>query len=115
MRTTLTALCQLLFLLLFANPANAAIEQAREFYAAGLYEEAAREGEALGDAAGLSLAAKALLADTLFRETPASDAALERVAGNAEQALTLNPKSVEARLSLACVLGVKGRRASLGE
>jgi hypothetical protein len=112
MRATLAALC---LLFLFAAPARADLEQARQFYAAGAFEDAARAGEALGDAAGLSLAAKALLARTLVSETPISAEGLARIEADAARALALDPQSVEARLSLAAALGVKGRRAHIGE
>ncbi len=112
MRATLAALC---LVFLFAAPARADIEEARQLYAAGAYEDAAKAGEAVGDAQGLSLAAKALLARTLVSETAVSDSELARIEADAAKALTLDKKNVEARLSLAAVLGVKGRRASLGE
>lgn len=86
-------------------------ERARHAYAAGNFMAAAALAE--GGADG-SLAARALLAEAVTSETGAIDPLIARAETNARAALA-RTDSVDARLQLALALGLKARRAPLGE
>jgi hypothetical protein len=97
-----------------ANALEASDPQAS--YDGGDFLAAAASGEARGDAAGLSLASKALLALSMtdWRDTQAG-IRLDRAERNANAALALAPTALEPRLNLAVALGMKSRRVALGE
>lgn len=84
-------------------------------YASGRFLEAADvagRSSAPGDRA---LAARALLAASVLSEPAHRGALLSEAEAQARAALAADPQSVDARLQLAMALGLKGRRASLGE
>jgi hypothetical protein len=109
------ALVATLFLCLCAPAAYADNGAAQAAFEAGSFADAAQAGEAANDAAGYSLAARALIADCIVAPADASANMLDRAERDAQRALTLDPQSVDARLSLAVAYGVKGRRLSLTE
>ena len=112
MRGTLAALVLFLFI---GAPARAEVAGAQAAYDCGAYEQAALGGEARGDAEGFALAARARVANSLISPRDATDEQLDHAVNDAERAIALDPKSVDARLSLAVALGMKGRRLSLAE
>ncbi|HVY04203.1 MAG TPA: hypothetical protein VG983_11150 [Caulobacterales bacterium] len=109
------ALTVFLLLLFISAPAWAQAPSAWAAYESGAYGEAARAGEARGDAEGLALAARARLAEGVIDPRTMTDDELDRAAADAQQAIALDPDAVDARLSLAVALGMKGRRVSLAE
>jgi hypothetical protein len=116
MRRTLAAAIAL-FVAALASPALAdAPLRALAQYQAGDFLDAAKAGEAEGGAAGLVIAARSLLALVVGDlHEPACAMWLDRAERDAESALALAPDDIEPRLNLALTLGVKGRRASVGE
>ncbi|MGE3303272.1 MAG: hypothetical protein AB7M12_09180 [Hyphomonadaceae bacterium] len=110
-----TAALLMAFAYLSAPPA-AASPSAAAAYASGDFLRAADAGEAAGEPGGLSLAAQALLARCVTDpKDDAIPALLDRAEKNARTALAQQPASVDARLSLALALGIKGKRASVRE
>jgi tetratricopeptide (TPR) repeat protein len=105
------------FTLAFLIPAAARADlvSAQDAFASGAYLDAARAGEARGGGDGMTVAAAALVAQSLVAPTAVASETLDRAIADGEQAIALDPKSVDARLSVAVALGLKGRRASLGE
>jgi cytochrome c-type biogenesis protein CcmH/NrfG len=95
-----------------AEPPNEAVR----LYATGdfLAAASAAEGDATSD--GRAFVARALLAACI---TGAGDAQVNALLSRAEQAATsalqLDPSSVDARLQLAVVYGLRGKRASIAE
>lgn len=95
-----------------AEPPDAALR----LYAAGNYLAAADIADDLETAASLSFAARALMAQCATSPGQRDvDAWLDRAEQTARDALALDPRSVDARLQLALVYGVRGRRADLAE
>ncbi len=99
--------------LCFAAPAWA--QSAREAYVEGAFLEAASLGEAQGRADDLALAARALLAEAVTGNPADIDGLLARAEANARRALAADQTSTEARLQLAAAMGMKARRATIGE
>ncbi len=94
----------------FAEPPNAALR----LYAAGEFVAAADLADTQPSAASRAFASRALVAACASAQSPAMiDALLTRAEGSARQALALDPHSVDARLQLALVFGMEGRRVSL--
>lgn len=87
---------------------------ALRLYAAGDFIAAAEAASAQQTASSLAFAANALVAACAAAETPTEiDGLLRRAEGTAREALALDHNSVDARLQLALVYGLEGRRASL--
>jgi tetratricopeptide (TPR) repeat protein len=102
----------LLALLLLTVPAGAALAQDRAalfgIYAAGRYDEAARAGAAARNAYGYALAARAVLADAVLRETPCLEC-IQRAETLARQAVAADPEFAEGHVWLAVSLGYQAR------
>lgn len=115
MRTGALASAALLAHLVWTGTARAeALGTPLSLYAAGEYSAAAELAQQdSGSAASLAFAARALLAACVIERQ--GDGALLRAEQAARAALALDPNSVEARLQLAVVLGMRGRRASIAE
>ena len=77
-------------------------------YARGDYEQAARAGEASHTAAGLAIAARAVLADEVLRDTPCLSC-LERAEALARQAVAADPHFAFGQVWLAVALGYQAR------
>ena len=104
MRMALAAL-----VLLAPLPARAAAtEEIFALYAHGDYEQAVRLGEASHTAPGLAVAARAVLADEVLRETPCLSC-LERAEALARQAVAADPHFALGRVWLAVALGYEAR------
>jgi hypothetical protein len=104
MRMALAAL-----VLLAPLPARAAAtEEIFALYARGDYEQALRLGEASHTAPGLAVAARAVLADEVLRETPCL-ACLERAEALARQAVAADPHFSLGQVWLAVALGYEAR------
>jgi tetratricopeptide (TPR) repeat protein len=101
---------------LITAPANAdAPDAARAYYVAGRFDEAAAAAEQQRQSAdSFSFAARSLLAAFLIGGGDAPER-LDRAESMARGALALDPDSVDARLQLAIVYGLRGRRASASE
>lgn len=99
-------------LLLLTVPVRAAMAQDRaalfESYAAGRYEEAARAGAAARTAYGYALAARAVLADAVLRETPCLEC-IQRAERLARQAVAADPKLADGQIWFAVSLGYQAR------
>lgn len=95
------------------DPPGAALS----LYVSGRYLAAAdAAGQYPQSAQSLTLAARALLAACITSAEGADvETLLERAERAARAALQLEPRSVDARLQVALVLGMRGRRASLPE
>jgi len=93
-----------------AEPPSAALR----LYAAGEFVAAADLADTQPSASSRAFASRALVAAcAAARSSSAIDALLARAEGSAREALSLDPRSVDARLQLALVYGMEGRRASL--
>ena len=93
-----------------AEPPSAALR----LYAAGEFVAAADLADTQPSASSRAFASRALVAAcAAARSSRAIDALLARAEGSAREALSLDPRSVDARLQLALVYGMEGRRASL--
>ena len=77
-------------------------------YAKGQYEQAAQAGEASHGAAGLAIAARAVLADEVLREHPCLPC-LERAERLARAAVAADPGSAFGHVWLAVALGYEAR------
>lgn len=100
----------LLILGLFAAPAHADMEAARQAYAEGRWQEAAEEAQLEGDAEGYAFAAGALVAQLMVEfDHPDREGLLERAERFAQQAYREDRHDAEARLRLAAAIGYKGR------
>jgi tetratricopeptide (TPR) repeat protein len=77
-------------------------------YVRGDYEQAARAGEASRTAAGLAIAARAVLADEVLRDTPCLSC-LERAEALARQAVAADPHFAFGQVWLAVALGYQAR------
>ena len=115
MRSFSWLLAALSALAVWAAPANAEPPSAAlQLYAAGEYVAAADVAQQDSRSAeSLAFAARAALAACVV--SGEDDAMLAQAERNARAALALNPDSIDARLQLAVVYGMRGRRASLAE
>ncbi len=96
-------------LLLAPLPAAAATtEEIFATYARGDYEQAARLGEAARTAPGLAIAARAVLAEDVLRDTPCLPC-LERAESLARQAVAADPHFAYGQVWLAVALGYQAR------
>jgi tetratricopeptide (TPR) repeat protein len=77
-------------------------------YVRGDYEQAVRAGEASHTAAGLAIAARAVLADEVLRDTPCLSC-LERAEALARQAVAADPHFAFGQVWLAVALGYQAR------
>ena len=110
----LLALGLLLTLLLGLDgrAAAGALATASALYEQGEMLAAARLARSVGSAEGLTLAARATLVEALYLAAEADQSALlERAAGDARQALALDPGYEAAYLQLALALGQMAERA----
>jgi len=99
----------LALLLLLPSAAQAAtIEEIFVHYVRGDYEQAARLGEASHTAPGLAVAARAVLADDVLRDTPCLSC-LERAEALARQAVAADPHFALGQVWLAVALGYEAR------
>jgi hypothetical protein len=95
-----------------AEPPSAALR----LYAAGEFVAAADLADTQASASSRAFASRALVAAcAAARSRGAIDALLERAETSAREALSLDPRSVDARLQLALVYGMEGRRVSLAQ
>ncbi|HEX2762185.1 MAG TPA: hypothetical protein VHM27_16800, partial [Rhizomicrobium sp.] len=103
-------LCALLLTLAFATGAALAQSPAAlyDIYAQGRYEDAARAGAIAHTAYGYALAARAVLADAVLRDTPCFDC-IQRAEGLARQAVAADPKLADGQIWLAVSLGYQAR------
>ena len=104
MRVALLAL----LLLVPATARAATTEEIFALYARGDYEQAAKVGEAAHTAPGLAIAARAVLADEVLRDTPCL-ACLERAESLARQAVAADPHFAFGQVWLAVALGYQAR------
>jgi tetratricopeptide (TPR) repeat protein len=102
----------LALLLLLTAPAGAAVAQnpsaLYEIYAQGRYEDAARAGAAAHTATGYALAARAVLAEAVLRDTPCLEC-IQRAEALARQAVAADPKLADGQIWLAVSLGYQAR------
>jgi tetratricopeptide (TPR) repeat protein len=77
-------------------------------YAQGHYDEAMRQGEASGTAAGLAIAARAALADAMTRAKPCLSC-LKRGEGDARRSIAADPRLPDGHVWLAASLGYQAR------
>jgi len=106
-KRALTAALAVLLLLPFSARA-ATTEEIFAVYARGDYEQAARLGEASRTAPGLAIAARAVLADEVLRDTPCL-ACLERAENLSRQAIAADPHFAFGQVWLAVALGYQSR------
>ena len=104
---------RLLFALwLLSAPAGMALAQNSpalyDVYAQGRYEDAARAGAAARTAYGYALAARAVMADAVLRDTPCMEC-LQRAEALARQAVAADPKLADGQVLLAVSLGYQSR------
>jgi hypothetical protein len=93
-----------------AEPPSAALR----LYAVGEFVAAADLADTQPSASSRAFASRALVAAcAAAHSTAAIDTLLARAESSAREALSLDPRSVDARLQLALVYGMEGRRASL--
>jgi hypothetical protein len=91
------------------TPAGAATtDEISAAYARGDYEQAVRLGEASRTAPGLAIAARAVLADEVLRDSPCL-ACLERAESLARQAVAVDPHFAFGQIWLAVSLGYEAR------
>jgi len=91
---------------LTASPALAATPY--DIYAAGRYEDAMKAGAAAGTAAGLTVAARAALADATTRGEPCLEC-LRRAEDFASKAVAADPRLADAHVYLAVAMGYEAR------
>ena len=94
-------------LMFCAVPARSA-DSLYDIYASGKYDEAIRAGVAAHSAPGYAIAARAVLADAVLRETPCLEC-LQRGEGFARQAVAADPKYPDGQIWLAVALGYESR------
>ena len=96
-------------LVLPALPARAlTTDEIFALYAKGDYSQAERAGEASHTAAGLAIAARAVLADDVLRDSPCL-ACLERAESLSRQAIAADPHFALGQVWLAVALGYEAR------
>src|SRR5216684_2391285 len=91
---------------LAVSPAFAATPY--EIYATGRYDDAMKAGAATGSAAGLTVAARAALADATTRPEPCLDC-LRRAEDFASKAVAADPHLADAHVYLAVAMGYEAR------
>ena|SRR5689334_1234608 len=91
---------------LTASPALAVTPY--DIYAAGRYEDAMKAGAAAGTAAGLTVAARAALADATTRGEPCLEC-LRRAEDFASKAVAADPRLADAHVYLAVAMGYEAR------
>jgi len=79
-----------------------------DIYAAGRYEDAMKAGAAAGTAAGLTVAARAALADATTRGEPCLEC-LRRAEDFASKAVAADPRLADAHVYLAVAMGYEAR------
>jgi tetratricopeptide (TPR) repeat protein len=101
----------LVFLLLFlVPPAFADMDEARQAYAEGRWQDAAAHGQLVGDSDGYAFAAGALIAQLMVEfDHPNREALLEQAQRFADEAYRQDRHATEARLRMAAVIGYRGR------
>ena len=100
-----------LFALLLLLPATARAATTEEIFAAyakGDYEQAVKMGEAAKTAPGYAIAARAVLADAVLRDTPCMDC-LNRAEKLSRQAVAADPRHAFGQVWLAVSLGYQSR------
>ena len=96
-------------LLLASTTARAATgDEVFALYAKGAYEQAVQAGEASHSAAGLAIAARAVLADEVLRDSPCMSC-LERAERLARAAIAADPHQAFGHVWLAVALGYEAR------
>ena len=99
----------LALMLLLPGAAQAATpEEIFALYARGDYEQAAKVGEAARTAPGYAIAARAVLADAVLRDTPCLEC-LERAERLSRQAVAADPRNAFGQIWLAVSLGYQSR------
>lgn len=101
----------LLAALLLAAPARARAatdDEVFALYANGQYEQAAQAGEATHSAGGLAIAARAVLADEVLRDSPCMPC-LERAEKLSRAAIAADPRQAFGHIWLAVALGYEAR------
>ena len=104
MKTALTAL----FLLLPMAAHGATVDDIFAAYAKGDYEQAVKLGEASRTAPGFAIAARAVLADAVLRDTPCMPC-LDRAEKLSRQAVAADPHHAFGQVWLAVSLGYQSR------
>ena len=104
MRAALLAL----LLLLPAAARAATTEEIFALYARGDYEQAMKAGEVARTAPGYAIAARAVLADAMLRDSPCLEC-LERAERLSRQAVATDPRHAFGQLWLAVSLGYQSR------
>jgi tetratricopeptide (TPR) repeat protein len=104
MRAALVAL----LLLLPLSAGAATTDEIFALYAKGDYSQAERAGEASHTAPGLAIAARAVLADAVLRDTPCLPC-LERAESLSRQAVAADPHYAFGQVWLAVALGYQAR------
>src|SRR3954471_14145519 len=104
MRAALVAL----LLLVPLSAGAATTDEIFALYAKGDYSKAEKAGEASHTAPGLAIAARAVLADAVLRDTPCM-ACLLRAEKLAREAIALDPHYAYGQLWLAVALGYQSR------
>src|SRR5437762_12559089 len=104
MRAALVAL----LLLVPLSAGAATTDEIFALYAKGDYSQAERAGEASHTAPGLAIAARAVLADGVLRDTPCL-ACFERAENLARQAVAADPHFAFGQVWLAVALGYQAR------
>jgi hypothetical protein len=102
------ALLVVLLLLIPVSAGAATTEEIFAVYARGDYEQAARLGEAARTAPGLAIAARAVLADAVLRDTPCM-ACLQRAEKLSRDAIAADPHFAFGQVWLAVALGYQSR------
>jgi hypothetical protein len=97
-----------LLLLLPLSARAATTDEIFALYAKGDYSQAERAGEASHTAAGLAIAARAVLADEVLRDTPCLPC-LERAESLSRQAVAADPHYAYGQVWLAVSLGYQAR------
>ncbi|MGK0266970.1 MAG: tetratricopeptide (TPR) repeat protein [Maricaulis sp.] len=97
-------------LFLITASARADMDQARQAFALGRWQEAASQAQQAGGAEGYAYAARALVAQLMIEpDNPDREALTREAVDLAEAALRADGESAEARLRLAISLGYQGR------
>jgi len=97
-----------LLMLVSVSARAATTDEIFAIYARGDYEQAVRAGEASRTAAGLAIAARAVLADEVLRDVPCLSC-LERAEALARQAVAIDPHFAFGQVWLAVALGYEAR------
>jgi hypothetical protein len=98
----------LVAVLLGARAASAAESDTLTLYASGNFRQAEAAGLAEGNAAGLALAARAVLADEMMHSPPCF-ACLKRAEDYSRRAIAADPKLAEGHIYLTVSLGLESR------